>query len=186
MLSKRPEQFLPEFWPTYYKKAKGCEIWDLDDNKYIDMSLMGIGSCILGYADDDVNSAVLKVIETGNMTTLNAPEEVILAKKIIELHPWAEMVRYARTGGEAMSVAVRIARASTRKDIILFSGYHGWHDWYLSANISSDAALDGHLLPGLKPAGVPRSLKNTSYPFFTTMKKSSCLSLVDMRIILEE
>lgn len=166
LLSKRPEQFLPEFWPTYYKKAKGCEIWDLDDNKYIDMSLMGIGSCILGYADDDVNSAVLKVIETGNMTTLNAPEEVILAKKIIELHPWAEMVRYARTGGEAMSVAVRIARASTRKDIILFSGYHGWHDWYLSANISSDAALDGHLLPGLKPAGVPRSLKNTSYPFF--------------------
>ena len=87
LLSKRPEQFLPDLWPTYYKKAKGCEVWDLDDNHYIDMSLMGIGACILGYADDDVNKAVINVIENGNMSTLNPPEEVELAKELIGIHP---------------------------------------------------------------------------------------------------
>lgn len=166
LLSKRPEQFLPEIWPVYYKKAKGCEIWDLDDNKFIDMSIMGIGACALGYADDDVNKAVQEAIENGSMCTLNAPEEVELAKLLIDLHPWAEMVRYSRGGGDAMAVSVRIARAATKKDIILFSGYHGWHDWYLSANLSNDTALDGQLLPGLKPTGVPRNLRGTSYPFF--------------------
>lgn len=166
LLSKRPEMFLPEYWPSYYKKAKGCYVWDLDDNKYTDMSFMGIGACPLGYADDDVNLAVHNAIENGNMCTLNAPEEVELANLMIELHPWAEMVRYARGGGEAMAIAVRIARAATKKDIILFSGYHGWHDWYLSANLSEDNALDGQLLPGLKPNGVARGMKSTSYPFF--------------------
>jgi glutamate-1-semialdehyde aminotransferase len=166
LLSKRPEQFLPEQWPAYYQKAKGCEVWDLDGNKYIDMSFMGIGACSLGYADEDVNAAVQEAIANGSMTTLNAPEEVTLARLMLELHPWAEMARFARGGGDAMAVAVRIARAATGKDIILFSGYHGWHDWYLSANLSDDAALDGQLLPGLKPAGIARNLKGTSYPFF--------------------
>ncbi|NQS89569.1 aminotransferase class III-fold pyridoxal phosphate-dependent enzyme [Patescibacteria group bacterium] len=165
LLSKRSEQFLPEQWPSYYKKAKGVEIWDLDDNKLIDMSLMGVGTCILGYADDDVNKAVRKVIEAGTMTTLNCPEEVELAELLLRLHPWAEMVKYARTGGEAMAIAVRIARAYTRKDKIAFCGYHGWHDWYLSANLADDKNLDGHLLPGLKPLGVPRGLKATAMPF---------------------
>ena len=138
----------------------------MDGNKYVDMSFMGIGACPLGYADEDVNVAVQEAISNGNMSTLNVPEEVALARLMLELHPWAEMVRFARGGGDAMAVAVRIARAATRKDIILFSGYHGWHDWYLSANLSDDAALDGQLLPGLKPAGIARSLKGTSYPFF--------------------
>lgn len=166
LLSKRPEQFLPEEWPAYYSKAKGCEVWDLDGKKYFDMCLMGVGACSLGYADDDVNKAVQEAIFNGNMCTLNAPEEVELAKLILELHPWADMVRYARGGGEAMTIAVRIARAATHKDIILFSGYHGWHDWYLSANLGSDTALDGQLLPGLKPAGVTLGMKGTSYPFY--------------------
>jgi glutamate-1-semialdehyde aminotransferase len=165
LLSKRPEMFLPKFWPAYYNKAKGCEIWDLEGNRYIDMSNMGVGSCILGYADDDVNKAVSLAIEKGNMSTLNAPEEVRLAELLLKLHPWAQMVRYARTGGEAMAIAVRIARAYSKKDIVLFCGYHGWHDWYLSANLSSDKALDGHLLLGLNPLGVPRKLKGTAYPF---------------------
>ena len=165
LLSKRPEMFLPDLWPAYYSKAKGCEIWDLDGNKYIDMSYMGIGSCILGYADKDVNMAVKKAIDDGSMSTLNVPEEVELAELLTEIHPWADMVRYARSGGEAMSIAVRIARAASGKDVVLFCGYHGWHDWYLSANLSSNKALDGHLLPGLSPAGVPRYLKGTSYPF---------------------
>ena len=165
LLSKRPEMFLPDLWPAYYSKARGCNVWDLDGNKYIDMSYMGIGACILGYADEDVNRAVIKVVKSGNMTTLNAPEEVALAKLLIKIHPWAEMVRYARTGGEAMAIAVRIARAHTGKDVILFCGYHGWHDWYLSANLASRQALDGHLLPGLQPKGVPRWLRGTSFPF---------------------
>lgn len=165
LLSKRPEMFLPELWPAYYKKAKGCEVWDLDGKKYIDMSYMGIGACVLGYADSDINKAAQSAIDKGSMCTLNAPEEVELAKLLIKLHPWAEMVRYTRSGGEAMAVAVRIARAKSNKDIVLFCGYHGWHDWYLSANLGSNRMLDGHLLPGLNPLGVPRKLKGTTYPF---------------------
>ena len=165
LLSKRPEMFLPELWPAYYEKAKGCEVWDLDGNKYTDMITMGIGACILGYADDDVNNAVKNVIDKGNMSILNAPEEVELAELLCSLHPWAGMVRYTRSGGEAMTAAVRIARARTQKDKVLFCGYHGWHDWYLSANLAEDSALDGHLLPGLAPRGVPRALRDSSYPF---------------------
>ena len=166
LLSKRPEMFLPDFWPAYYDKAKGCEVYDLDGNKYIDMSIMCVGASILGYADDDVDSAVINCIKKANISSLNAPEEVELAELLLELHPWADMVRYARGGGDGMSVAVRIARAYSRKDIVLFCGYHGWHDWYLSANLSDDSALDGHLLPGLSPRGIPRHLKGSSYPFY--------------------
>ncbi len=165
LFSKRPELFLPKFWPAYYSKAKGCKVWDLDGREYIDMSYMGMGSCILGYADTEVNNAVMAVIKKGNMSTLNAPEEVKLANLLCQLHPWANMVRYARTGGEAMAIAVRIARAASGKDGVLFCGYHGWHDWYLAANLTSKRYLDGHLLPGLNPLGVPRALKGSAYPF---------------------
>ena len=165
LLSKRSEQFLPGEWVSYYTYAKGVEIWDLDYNRFIDMSIMGIGACPLGYADPDVDEAVKTRIDTGSMCTLNCPEEVELAEKLIRLHPWAEQVRYARCGGEAMAIAVRIARAHTKKDSVAFCGYHGWHDWYLAANLADDKSLDGHLLPGLAPAGVPRGLKGTSMPF---------------------
>lgn len=165
LLSKRPEMFLPDQWPAYYSEANGCEIKDLDNRTYLDFSLMGVGSCMLGYNDQDVTNAVIGAIKDGNMSTLNVPEEVELAELLIELHPWAEMVRYARTGGEAMAIAVRLARAATGKDVVLFSGYHGWSDWYLAANIADDASLDGHLLSGLEPAGVPRVLSRSSIPF---------------------
>lgn len=165
LLSKRSEMFLPDLWPSYYKKAKGIEIWDMDDNHYYDMSIMGIGSCVLGYANDGVNNAVKRAIDDGNMSTLNCHEEVQLAQKLIQLHPWAEMARFARTGGEACAIAVRIARAASKKDKVAFCGYHGWGDWYLSANLADSKNLDGQLLPGLEPAGVPRALKGTSIPF---------------------
>lgn len=165
LLSKRAEQFLPEKWPAYFSQAKGIEIWDLDGNKYLDFSLMGVGACTLGYADEDVNAAVKRVIEQGSMATLNSPEEVELAKLLIQIHPWAEMVRYTRTGGESMTVAVRIARAFTKKDKVAFCGYHGWHDWYLACNLNGDDKLVGHLLPGLEPMGVPKSLLGTALPF---------------------
>jgi len=165
LFSKRAELFLPDQWPSYFQKAKGVKIWDLDGNEYIDMSYMGIGACILGYADADVNGAVKRAVDSGSMATLNCPEEVELAELLIKLHPWAGMVRYAKCGGEAMAIAVRIARAYTEKDKVAFCGYHGWHDWYLSANLANDKNLDGHLLPGLKPKGVPRCLIGTSIPF---------------------
>jgi len=165
LLSKRSEMFLPENWPSYFEHAKGVEIWDLDGNKYIDMSLMGVSACTLGYADDDVNKAVKAVIDKGSTATLNSPEEVELAELLIKIHPWAEMVRYARTGGEAMAIAVRIARAHTGKDKIAFCGYHGWSDWYIASNLADDSNLDGNLMPGLEPRGIPRSLINTAIPF---------------------
>ncbi len=165
LFSKRPELYLPGLWPAYFSRARGCTLWDLDGIRYTDMATMGIGSCLLGYADVDVNAAVGRVVRDGNMSTLNAPEEVELAKLLVSLHTWARMVRFARTGGEAMSVAVRLARAKTGRDTVLFCGYHGWHDWYLAANVADRKSLDGHLLPGLDPQGVPRALKGTALPF---------------------
>jgi len=165
LLSKRAEMFLPEQWPAYFSKAKGCKVWDLDGKQYIDMSIMGIGTNILGYGHPEVDEVVRQVVDKGNMTTLNCPEEVYLAEKLVELHPWAEMVRFARSGGEANAIAIRIARAATGKEKVAICGYHGWHDWYLSANLGDDKSLDGHLLPGLEPHGVPRNLRGTVFPF---------------------
>lgn len=165
LLSKRPEMFLPEHWPSYYAKAQGVEVTDLDGKKYVDMSIMGVGACVLGYADPEVDQAVKDAVGCGVMCTLNAPEEVELAELLCELHPWAGMVRYARAGGEAMSMAVRIARAHTKRDKVAFSGYHGWTDWYLAANLGEDDALDGQLMSGLEPSGVPRGLRGTALPF---------------------
>jgi glutamate-1-semialdehyde aminotransferase len=96
---------------------------------------------------------------------LNCPEEVELAKALIELHPWFGMARFCRSGGEAMSMAIRIARAHAKRDVVLFSGYHGWTDWYLAANLANERGLDGQLMPGLEPNGVPRGLAGTAIPF---------------------
>ena len=165
LLSKRPEMFLPDKWPAYFSKSKGCKVWDLDGKEYIDMSIMGIGTNTLGYGHPEVDEAVIRTVKDGNMSTFNCPEEVYLAEKLVELHPWADMTRFARSGGEINSIVIRIARASTGRDKIAICGYHGWHDWYLSTNLDSDKNLDGHLLPGLQPNGVPRGLTGTTLPF---------------------
>lgn len=165
LLSKRPDMFSYGVWPAYYSKASGAEIWDLDDNRYIDMSIGGIGANILGYADPEVDEAVIDVVRKGSSSSLNCPEDVELADLLCELHPWAEKVRYTRSGGEAMTVAIRIARAYTGKDKVTFCGYHGWHDWYLSANLKSADALGEQLMPGLDPIGVPKALAGTAIPF---------------------
>lgn len=165
LLSKRAEMFLPNQWPAYFSKAKGCRVWDLDDREYIDMSIMGIGTNILGYGHPEVDAVVQQTVAAGNMSTLNCPEEVYLAEKLVELHPWAEMVRFARSGGEANAIAIRIARAATGRNKAAICGYHGWHDWYLAANLGDDQNLAGHLLPGLAPNGVPEDLKGTVLPF---------------------
>lgn len=178
LLSKRPEMFGVDNWPSYYSKAKGCEVWDLDNNKYKDFSYMGIGSNVLGYADNDINEVVKQSIDKSNMCTLNAPEEVELAEELCNIHPWADMVRYAKSGGESATISIRIARAKTKKDIVLFCGYHGWHDWYLASNLGDENNLEGHLLPGLSPEGVPKGLQGTSFPF-TYNNKEEFDSLVN-------
>lgn len=172
LLSKRPEQYAPEHWPAYFREAHGCEVIDLDGRRFLDMTTSGIGSCLLGYADPDVTAAVLRRVALGSMCTLNPAEEVELAELLLQLHPWAEQARFCRTGGEAMAVAVRIARAATGRDKIAFCGYHGWSDWYLATNLSRGSPgtatsdrLGGHLLPGLEPAGVPDGLAGTMFPF---------------------
>ena len=165
LLSKRPDRYCRGVWPTYFKEAHGIEVTDLDDNKYLDFSIGGIGATVLGYADPDVNKAVIDVINSGSASTLNPPEEVALAEKLIELHPWADMARFARGGGEAMSIAVRIARVATGKDKIVFCGYHGWCDWYLAANLGKKEALDDQWIAGLNPNGVPKGLTGTAIPF---------------------
>lgn len=165
LLSKRSEMFLPDHWPAYFSRAKGCRVWDLDGREYIDMAIMGIGTNSLGYGHPEVDAAVMGTVQAGNMSTFNCPEEVYLAEKLVELHPWADMVRLARSGGEANAIAIRIARAASGKDKVAICGYHGWHDWYLSANLADDSSLDGHLLPGLEPKGVPRKLAGTTLPF---------------------
>ena len=165
LLSKRAEMFLPEQWPAYFSRAKGCHVWDLGGRKLIDMSIMGIGTNLLGYSHPEVDAAVASTVAAGNMSTLNCPEEVWLAERLVDLHPWAEMARFARSGGEANAIAIRIARAATGRDTVAICGYHGWHDWYLATNLQNDSGLEEHLLPGLEPNGVPRGLAGTVQPF---------------------
>jgi glutamate-1-semialdehyde 2,1-aminomutase len=165
LLSKRPEMFLPGEWPAYYSRSKGVEVWDLDGRRYLDFATSAIGAAVLGVGDPDVDAAVIGSIQRGSVSTLNCPEEVELAELLTELHPWAAMARFARGGGEAMALAVRIARAAAGKDVVAFCGYHGWHDWYIAANLVGTSELNSHLLPGLEPAGVPQALHRSVVPF---------------------
>lgn len=165
LFSKNPDLFLPKKWPSYFTKAKDCFIWDLENKKYLDMSFMGVGTNVLGYANPVINNQVIDSIKKSNMSTLNSNYEIILAEKLVEIHSWADMVRFARTGGEANSIAIRLSRAFTKKDNIAVCGYHGWHDWYLSSNLTNKKNLDSHLLKNLSIKGVPKKLKGTVYPF---------------------
>ena len=184
LYGKRQEMFAPEQWPTYFTKAQGVEVEDLDGRRYLDMCTCGIGATVLGYADPDVTQAVLERIPQGVMCMLNPPEEVELAELLLEIHPWAEKVRFGRLGGETMSIAVRIARARTRRDKIAFCGYHGWHDWYLSANLAADGGGmvdrlgNWHNQVGLEPNGVPRSMAGLVMPF-TYNKIDELKAIVD-------
>jgi glutamate-1-semialdehyde 2,1-aminomutase len=164
LFSKRSELHLPNKWPAYFSKAKGTYLWDLKGKKYLDF-FCAVGTNVLGYSNTSVNKSVSNKINKSNMSSLNCPEEVYLAKAIIKHHPWASMAKFTRGGGEANAVAIRIARANTKNKNVAFCGYHGWHDWYLSANINSKKNLDQHLMSGLNYDGVPNILKNTSFPF---------------------
>ncbi len=189
LLSKRAEMFLPDYWPAYFERASGCTVWDLDGREFTDMSLMGVGTNSLGYGHPEVDRAVMNVVSKGNMSTLNCPEEVTLAERLVELHSWADMVRLARTGGEANAISVRIGRAASGRDGVAVCGYHGWHDWYLSANLPHADGLAEHLLPGLSPVGVPKHLSGTVFPFsygdfegLSSIVKSQSIGVIKMEV----
>lgn len=166
IISKRPQRYAGKLWPTYFAKSKGCEIWDLENNKYYDFAQMSIGASILGYSNFQLNHFIKKKIDQGISTTLNSVEEVDLAKKLLKLNKGFSGVKFARSGGEAMTVAIRLARSiSGNRQEIAFSGYHGWFDWYLATNLQTKKNLNEHLLPGLDTFGVDKKLKGSIYPF---------------------
>ena len=175
LFSKNPDLYLPGYWPVYFSKAKKCFIWDLDKKKYLDISMMGVGTNILGYANKEVNHNVKKVINNGNISTLNSLEEVLLAEKLIKIHPWAHNAKFTRSGGEASAVALRISRAATKKNNVAICGYHGWHDWYLAANLKNKNNLNNLLFKDLLINGVNNKLANTTFTFeynnFDSLKK---------------
>src|SRR5438093_3808462 len=164
LVSRRPTRFAYGVSPIYAQRAKGARFWDVDGNEYIDW-VSGIGAIILGYADPVVDEAVRQQIATGTIYSINHQLEIELAEELIRTIPCAEMVRYAKGGGEACAIASRIARGVTGRDKVLFCGYHGWHDWYLAANLSAEAHLNAHLFPGIEPIGVPKALAGTALPF---------------------
>jgi glutamate-1-semialdehyde 2,1-aminomutase len=164
LVSRRPQRYANGISPVYWTRAKGARFWDVDGHEYIDW-VSGIGAIILGYCDEVVDDAVREQIGRGTMTSINHELEIELAEELCRTIPCAEMVRYAKCGGEACAIAVRIARGATGRDKILFCGYHGWHDWYLAANLAADASLNEHLFPGIEPIGVPRALAGTAIPF---------------------
>ena len=165
LYSKRPDRFLANYWPSYYSKAKGCFIWDLDNKKYVDFSVMSVGTNILGYANKTINNHVINQIKKSNISTLNSYSELILAKELLKIDKWADKVRFAKTGGEILAISIRLARIFSGKDNVAFCGYLGWHDWYLSSNIQNKKNLNDNLASNLSSEGIPLNLKNTCFPF---------------------
>ncbi len=165
LLSKNPDRYLVNKWPAYYKKASGCCIWTIENKKFYDLGMMGVGTNILGYANKTINDEVIKAVQNSNVSTLNSPTDVELAKLLLKMNPWASSVKFTKSGGEALAVAVRLGRAFSKKDSIAFCGYHGWHDWYLSTNIFNKKNLNEDLIIDLPIEGVPKALKNTAIPF---------------------
>ena len=166
LLSKRPDSYLSDLWPTYYSKAKGCAVWDLKGKKFFDLCMMGVGTNVLGYSNTEINKEVKKAVNESNMSTLNSFHEVELAKKLKKIHPWADSVKFARTGGEANAIAVRIARASSNTDKIAICGYHGWHDWDLALNNKNKKEFSTHHIKGIPDRnGVPSVLSKLIFAF---------------------
>ena len=165
MISKNPSMFGEKNWPSHFSKAKGCFIWDLDNSRYTDCSLMGVGTNILGYSNPQVDRKVIKVIKSGNISSLNSFEEVALAEKLIHLNNWADKVLFAKTGAEANSISVRLARLYSGKDKVAICGYHGWHDWFLSSSNKNEKKIQKSFLPFYSNKGIPKYSLNTVVHF---------------------
>ena len=130
--SKSRTQYPVGISPLFIDKAKGCHVWDLDGNKYIDL-VSSLASVTLGYGDARVNAAVRKQLKKGVSFSLPGVLEAEVAEMICHLVPSAEMVRFGKNGTDATTAAVRLARAYTGKDRIVVCGYHGWQDWYIGS-----------------------------------------------------
>lgn len=128
-LSKGPSMFVEGAYPVFLQRGRGCRVWDVDGNEYVDY-VMGLASVTLGYSYPAVDEAVARQLERGSIFSLPAPVELEVAERLTRIIPCAEMARFLKTGSEANSAAIRVARAATGRDVILFCGYSGWHDWY--------------------------------------------------------
>jgi len=129
-LSKSPTQFVQGVSPIYLQRGRGSHVWDVDGNEYIDYP-MALGPVILGYAEPVVDDAIRRQLEEGITFTLMHPLEVEVAERIVAMCPGVEAVRFGKSGSDALTAAVRAARALTGRDLVLAAGYHGWHDWYI-------------------------------------------------------
>jgi len=164
LISRRADQFAHGVSPIYAQHAKGSKFTDVDGRQYIDW-VNAVGAVVLGHADDTVDNAVIEQIRKGSIYTLNSPLELELAEELNATLPSSQMVRYTKAGGEACAVAVRIARGSKGRDLILFSGYHGWTDWYQAANFGVDPESGEYPFAGIEPTGIPNVLAGTAVPF---------------------
>ena len=149
-LAKGPSQYVKGVAPKYLVKGKGSHVWDVDGNEYIDY-MMGVGPLSLGYAYPKVDEAIKKQLEDGITFSMMHPLEVEVAELIRDVVPNAEAVRYSKTGADATSAAVRLARAYTGKNKILCCGYHGWHDWYIAVTARN--------------RGIPEAVRANSFTF---------------------
>jgi len=163
--SKRPRQSENPVCPIYYDSAKKIDITTLEGKVFSDYYLMGVGTNSLGYSDSDVNARVMYAIKKSTTSSLNSILEIELAERLIEISPGMEMVKFAKTGAEANSIAIRIARSFNGKSDVAICGYHGWHDWYLSANLKDGSRLNNHLFAGVQLAGIPDALSNSTHAF---------------------
>lgn len=128
-LSKAPSMFVEGAYPVFLERGRGCRVWDVDGNEYVDF-ILGLAAITLGYDYPAVTEAVAAQLKQGSIFSLPHPLEVEVAERLVECVPCAEMVRFLKTGSEANAAAVRVARAATGRDVLLYCGYAGWHDWY--------------------------------------------------------
>jgi glutamate-1-semialdehyde 2,1-aminomutase len=140
-LSKSPTQFVQGVTPIYLERGRGAHVWDVDGNEYVDYP-MALGPVILGYTEPVVDDAVRAQLANGITFTLMHPLEVEVAERIVALCPGVEAVRFGKSGSDALSGAVRAARAYTGRDRVLVAGYHGWHDWYIGTTTRNSGVPD--------------------------------------------
>ncbi|HEX4493102.1 MAG TPA: aminotransferase class III-fold pyridoxal phosphate-dependent enzyme [Acidimicrobiia bacterium] len=148
--SKSPTQFVQGASPIYLARGRGARVWDVDGNEYLDYP-MALGPVILGYAEPMVDDAIVAQLHDGITFTLMHPLEVEVAERIVAMCPGVEAVRFAKSGSDAVSGAVRAARALTGRDAVLAGGYHGWHDWYIGTTT--------------RAAGVPGAVRELTHAF---------------------
>jgi glutamate-1-semialdehyde 2,1-aminomutase/spore coat polysaccharide biosynthesis protein SpsF len=149
-LSKSPTQFVQGVTPIYLERGAGAHVWDVDGNEYVDYP-MALGPVLLGYAHPVVDDAIRRQLADGITFTLMHPLEVEVAERIVALCPGVEAVRFGKSGSDALSGAIRAARAQTGRDLVLVGGYHGWHDWYIGTTT--------------RAAGVPKAVADLTLTF---------------------